>query len=316
MAAVSAARSLVTGEIALLATAFAAGGLSSLWFVSVAPAVSALTSGAKRTLGFSLFFSAGITTGVLGGVAGGRLPAWLDGFLNTGSPARAKQAALLAGCAIMAMAALPALRLALPGAPPHQSRAYPWSPFLGRLLGALAVWSFAVGVFNPFFTAYFARLLQASETRIGLVFSISQLAQAAAVLLAPLALRRFGLVGGIAGMQLAAALALACLAGGPPLLGAAALYAGYMSFQSMCEPGTYTLLMNGVAPEQRSGATAMNFLVIFGTQAVAAHVSGALIARLGYPAMLIAAAGMAVLAAAMFRLWVRPPGPEQTQTTR
>jgi MFS family permease len=55
MGAVSAARGLGSQEAALLATAFAAGGLTSLWFVSIAPTVSALTGERNRPLGFSLW---------------------------------------------------------------------------------------------------------------------------------------------------------------------------------------------------------------------------------------------------------------------
>jgi hypothetical protein len=310
MGLVSAARSLVTGEAALLASSFLGGVLTSFWAVTVAPVVSGLTNERNRPLGFSVFFSVGIALGILGGLAGGRLPALArEAFALEG--AEAKQVALLVGCAIMALAALPASRLAMPPAPPREARTWPWSPFLARYLAPLAIWSFAAGAFTPFFTAYFARQQSASEAQIGDVFSVSQLAQVGAVLLAPLVLGKFGLVGGVAGMQLAAGLALAGLAAGPSILGAAALYAALMSFQAMCEPGTYSLLMNRVPPEQRGGAAAFHFVVMFTSQAASAALAGAIIARLGYPVLLVGAGLAAAGGALLFRVLLRKYGQER-----
>ena len=127
--------------------------------------------------------------------------------------------------------------LRLSAASPREPRTIPWSPFLARFMAAFAVWGFAVGAFNPFFTAYFSRRLHAAETQIGLVFSAAQLVQVGAVLLAPFILRRLGVIGGIVSLQLAAGAALALLAPGPPLVIAGVLYTAFMSFQSMCEPG-------------------------------------------------------------------------------
>jgi MFS family permease len=298
---VSSVRSVVSGEGLLVSTAFLGGILLSLWFVLVAPTVSSLTTEQKRPLGFSLFFSAGIGMGILGGLVGGRLPGWLGHQIGLSGAAQAKQAALLIGCAITTLACWPAARLHFAPSPRRPVNVYPQSAFVRRFLLAISVWALAIGAFNPFFNAYFARHLDASAARIGDVFSGSQLAQMVAVLLAPAVLRKLGLIGGIVGMQLATALALACLATGPPVLAAGALYAGYMSFQSMCEPGTYSLLMNQVAPAERSGASALNFLVIFASQAMAAAVAGAVVTRFGYPAMLTAAAAVAVIGATLFR---------------
>jgi predicted MFS family arabinose efflux permease len=75
----------------------------------------------------------------------------------------------------------------------------------------------------------------------------------------------------------------------------------YKSFQAMCEPGTYSLLMGRVGAAERSGAAALNFLVLFCTQAVAAAASGAAISRFGYSVVLWAAAALAVVAGLLFR---------------
>jgi predicted MFS family arabinose efflux permease len=101
-------------------------------------------------------------------------------------------------------------------------------------------------------------------------------------------------------MQLTTALALALLSPAHVAVVAAGLYTLYMSFQYMSEPGIYASLMNRVLPGQRSGASALNFLVLFGGQALAASVAGAVVTRYGYSPMLAGAAVLAIVAAWLF----------------
>ena len=101
-------------------------------------------------------------------------------------------------------------------------------------------------------------------------------------------------------MQLATALALALLAPTQVTVVATVLYTSYMSFQYMSEPGIYSSLMNRVLPGQRSGASALNYLVLFGAQTLAATLSGGVVDHYGYPPMLAGAAGLAAVAAWLF----------------
>jgi predicted MFS family arabinose efflux permease len=71
----------------------------------------------------------------------------------------------------------------------------------------------------------------------------------------------------------------------------------YMAFQNMSEPGMYNLLMTNVPEEQRTGASALNFITLFGSQAIAAWVAGEAIARYGYRPVLLVAALLSLLAA-------------------
>jgi predicted MFS family arabinose efflux permease len=134
------------------------------------------------------------------------------------------------------------------------------------------------------------------------VFSASQFSQVVAILAAPLIFKRFGLVTGIMYTQIATAVALGCLSAVPGAASAALVYVGFMAFQWMSEPGMYSLLMNEVAPSDRSGASALNFLVISAAQAIAAFASGAAFSRFGYPAVIVVTAFVALLAAISFRL--------------
>lgn len=299
-AAVVILRLAFPAELALLASAFAGGAFFSLWAVCLSPVIAALTSEAARPAGFSLFFSSGIGLSVLIGIVGGRLPGWMLKAGLATTAARSKQIALLASAAFAALAVLPLARLRLQSPPGRENRTYPNSSFIRQFLIAIAVWSFATGLFNPLFNAYFSRALHMPVEKIGLVYSTSQALQVAAILAAPWVLRRLGLTRGVAVTQLGAALALGLLASSPAAIAAAGLYAAYLSFQYMSDPGIFSSLMSRVTTEERSGASAMNFLVMFAAQALAPPVAGFVIARSGYGPMLAIAAIVAAVASLLF----------------
>jgi MFS family permease len=303
-APVAACRVLLHGPAALVGSAFLSGAALSLFAVSLAPVMAELTTEARRPLGFSLFFGWSITLGIIAGLAGGSLPGWLAHAIPSLDGHSSMRAALLIACAVASLAIWPAWRLKLPIAAGERRR-YPHTPFVVRFLAVLAIWNLAVGAFNPFFNAYFARRIHLPVEQIGTLFSTGHLAQVAAITVAPFALRRFGLIRGIAGMQFAAGLALGSLAGSTSAAHAALSYTAYVAFQYMSEPGTFSLLMNKVTADQRGGASALNFFVAFGAQALAANVAGIGFARFGYPAVLWSAAGLAVLSGLLFRTVLR-----------
>jgi predicted MFS family arabinose efflux permease len=213
----------------------------------------------------------------------------------------AGQGSLLIGCGIAALAAWPASHLRFGTAPPRATRLFPGNPLVFRFLAALAVWGLATGSLNPFFNAYFAQAIHMPVQRIGFVFSAAQFAQVIAMLLAPVVFRKFGLVTGIVYTQILTALTLAGLATGPGASVAALGYMGYSAFQWMSEPGMYSLLMSQVSAPERTGASALNFLVIFSSNAIAAALAGTAISRYGYSPVLGTAALVALFAAALFR---------------
>jgi len=308
-AALCALRATVHGEPALLASAFAGGVFLSLWFVSNSPSVAALTSENARPKAFSIIFGWGIALGIVAGMTGGQLPGLVTHYGLAASPREAKQVVLFASAALAALALWPLARLRIEPPRRHETRSYPRGPFIRRFLLAIGVWSFAMGLFGPLFNAYFSRQFRMPVERIGMVFSISQAAQVIAILSAPLLLRRLGLTRGVAVMQLATALVLALLAPAQVALLAAVLYTSYASFQYMSEPGIYSSLMNRVAANERGGASALNFLVIFVAQALAATAAGAVVARFGYAPMLIGAAVIAACAAVLFWRLPKPAAP-------
>jgi MFS family permease len=302
LSSVSVLRALVTTEAIQLGLSFLAGAALSIWAVCISPALAQLTNEENRPFGFSLVFSSGIGIAALGGVIGGGLPGWLSKTAASGAITHTNRSALLISCGIIALGMWPLSRLKFSSAPAHEKKNWAHNPFLYRFLPVIAIWSLVTGAFSPFFNVYFSQYIHMPMQKIGLVFAISQLSQVLAILFTPLIFRRFGLVTGIIYTQIATAMALGALAGVRGTSTAAFAYVIYMAFQWMSEPGMYTLLMNRIAPAERNGASALNFLVISLSQSLAAAAAGASFTRFGYPAVLSVTAVVAMFAAALSRM--------------
>lgn len=309
-AGLAALRAYVTVPQALIGLAALSGIATSAWPVAYSPAITQLTSDKNRAFGFSVICSAGISIGILGGLAAGRLPGWLTRLHLASTSIESYRLALLAACGIVLLALWPLSRVKFIPLEPKERKLHRPSPLVMRFLIAMAAWNLGTGALNPFFNVFFARRIRLPVQQIGYVFSVAQVAQVGAVLLSPLVFRKFGLTRGIAGMQLGTACALLALAasGGP--IWAAAGYAAYMMTQYMSEPGMFTLLMEGVRAGERNSASALNFLVSFAGQAIAAAAAGWLLARFGYPPVMVSAAVTCVLAALLFRVLLANPKPD------
>lgn len=304
------ARVVVTEQLPLLVSAFLGGAVMSAFTVAFAPAIARLTREDGRPLGYGIFFSSGVAMGIAGGYLGGRLPNWLSA-----APVPGKRSALLVACALLALASVPAFRLHLPAIDHQERHVFPRDPTVWRFLAAIAVWSLAMGAFNPFFNAYFAQHFGAGVERIGAIFAVSQVAQVIAMLCAPLALRRLGLVAGIAFMQVAAGLSLLGLASTSGVAAATGVYVAFIALQWMSEPGMYSVLMKPVPPSQMGAAAALNMMAIMLAQVIAAPVSGMLIARFGYPLVVRSAALLAVVSGVVFWILLRKAELSRTPST-
>jgi MFS family permease len=311
LAAAFGARVFLFWYPAQLAFAFFDGVMLCGWVVCLSPAVANVVEEEKRPFAFSLLFAVAVATGSLGGAIGGNMPGWSQSLAAhlTGavvSAVQAKKITLLAACILTSLAAWPVTRLK-GGAPPQFVRRIQRpSPFLLRFLLANACWAAAVGAFNPFTNVFFVQYLRAPTAHLGNFFSVAQLLQAGAVLLMPFIARRTGLINGIVAAQLTTAVAVAMLAAGRGLLQEEVIYCCFMAAQHMCDPGLQSLLMDGVAPEERSGAAALNFLVMSIAQAGSATAAGAAFGWLGYPAVLVGAGAATAAAAVAFRVLCAP----------
>jgi len=310
-------RAIWMWEPAQLVLAFVAGLAMSSWGICFLPAVARLTTEKNRTSAFSLIFSASISTSALGGVVCGYLPQWLKmaGFVM--QSADVKRLILLASCGIALFGLIPLLRLQLP---PVESEEFAdlspsrkdWlsrlkiHPFLLRFLPLMALWSAILAAFTPFSNIYLSRVLHIPLTRIGLIFSTTQILQFCMGLLTPILFRALGLVNGIVATQIVTAIALASLAGTGNGSLAVGLYLTFSAAQWMSAPGLYNLLMNEIPDKERSTAAAMTMFCNSLAGSAATAGAGILFTRFGYPYVLAGIAFMAAAIAILFRLLLPP----------
>ncbi|HLY16617.1 MAG TPA: MFS transporter, partial [Bryobacteraceae bacterium] len=104
---ISAVRVLASNRMPLLVLAGLGGVAMSLYAVSLAPAIARLTSEKSRSIGFSISTASSIALGIVGNWLGGHLPGWMGG----------KRPAMLAGCALVAVALAPSAMLRIEAAP-------------------------------------------------------------------------------------------------------------------------------------------------------------------------------------------------------
>jgi MFS family permease len=303
---------------AQIGLAFLAGLAMCSWGVCFLPAVARLTTEKGRTAAFSLIFSASIATSALGGVVCGYLPHWLKMSGIVMQAEEIKRLILLAACGIALMGLIPVLRLRMP---PEQEDALPvatltereswfrrWKPrpFLLRFLPSMALWSAVSASFNPFANVYLSTNLHIPLTRIGLIFSTTQVVQFCLGILTPMVFRALGLVNGIVATQVATATALACMAGATDGRLAVALYLCFSAAQWMSAPGLYNLLMNETPDKERSTAAAMTMFCNALAGSAATAGAGILFTRFGYPPVLVGIAALALTVAILFRLTNTP----------
>jgi len=306
---VSAARALFAPPAALLGFAFLSGLVTTIWAVAISPAIAQLTDEKSRPYAFSFVFSSGIGVGILANLIASRMPGWFVQLTPNLAITQAKQLALLTACCIVALGFFPLSRLRFVSVPAAQKKLYPNSPFLWRFLPALALWSVVTGSLSPLANVYFSQYLRIPLERMGFVFSYSSLLQVLGILAAPFVFRKLGLITGIASTQLITAAFLGILAATTRPLPAAAVYVVYTGFLWMSQPGLFTLLMDRVTPAEQAGASALNFLVSSLAQAAAVAAAGAAFLRFGYPIVLTAMAGIALLAAFSFWWTLRRDSP-------
>jgi predicted MFS family arabinose efflux permease len=291
---------------AQIALAILFGATLCVWPVCFSPALARITNEDNRAFGFSVCFATGIGSGALAGLAGGYLPDWIRRAGGSVSLAGNMRIVLIFACVAVALAALPMSRLSLGGerVAPRETRRI--NHFLLRFLAVIALWNFALGSFVPFANIYLMTQLKVPLSKVGLVFSISQVAQVAAVLMAPIIFRWIGPVSGIAFCQLITGLALFSLGHARQPSLAIVIYLSLTGFQWMSNPGVYSLLMNNTPDESRGTASAIQNIVTSLSQAAAAVCAGSLLTKYGYSGVFMGTAIVAIASALLATILLRP----------
>jgi predicted MFS family arabinose efflux permease len=246
------------------------------------------------------------------------LPKWLRLAGITMRAADLERLILLAACGCALVGLVPALRLRVSSQSADEAsgeirqssqswfRQWRLTPFLVRFLLLMALWCAILAAFTPFANVYLARDLHLPLTQIGLIFSAAQVVQLCLGLLTPVVFRVLGLINGIVATQVAAAIALAALAGARNEGVAVAFYLAFSAAQWMSSPGLYNLLMSETPDKERATAAAMTLFCNSLAGSVATAGAGILFARFGYPPVLLGIAALALAVAILFRFLIAP----------
>jgi MFS family permease len=303
---ISCLRIFILWPPAQIGLAFLTGVALCSWPVCFSPVVARLTTEENRVFAFSVVFATGIGSGTVAGLVGGYLPDLLKTMTGGAHLVDGMRLVLLLASAIVMLGIWPILKLQLGPADCTRGRPFRlFHPFLYRFLPPFALWSLAIGAFTPFAAIYLQQYLRIPLGHVGIIFSISQLGQFVAVLLAPLLFRRLGTIAGIVCTQIATGVAVFALGCTQSVTMAIVFYLGYTSFQFMSGPGIYSLLMSHLPDEERSTASAVQNIVGALSQAAAAVITGNMIVRYGYPKALTGNAGVAAMAALLFLILLR-----------
>lgn len=304
---------------AQLAFAFLDGAMLAGWSICIPPAIAEVVPEDRRPFAFGALFGLAIAGCSLGGLIGGNLPGLCQHWVavssgRTISTVEGKRLTLLFSSAVTGLAAWPVFRLRR-SAPLRTLRLHlrP-SRFLLHFLAAYAVWGAALGLFNPFTNLFFGHYLGVPTAHLGNFFSVALVIQSVAVVLSSFLFRRTGLMRGVFFTQIATAAALAALSLWHSILRAEIFYCAFMAAQNMTQPAIQNLLMDRIAPEDRSSASSMSLLVLSIAQASAAAVAAWAYGHFSYPQM-IASTAVAVGCAAFFFQTLRTdlPAPEDVR---
>jgi len=299
-------RLVVQTESVQRGLAFGAGVALCCWPICFSPTVAKVTDERNRAAAFGIVFATGIGMGTFSGLAGGYLPQFLHGAGSHTSVVAGIRIVLFAACGVTMLGIWPVLKLRLEGAsPPPIRRTGLLHPFLRRFLPAFIIWSVVTGSIPAFGAVYLQQSLRIPLAHLGVVFSVSQLAQFTAVLCAPWLIRRIGTIKAIISTQLVTGLFLVLLGFSRNAGQAIVCFVLFCGAQFMSGPGIYCLLMDRIPDHERSTASALQNMSGALCQAGTAALTGICIVRFGYQPVLLANAGVAVVAALLF-LKVQP----------
>lgn len=300
-----AARLWHASPLTLYGGAFAAGFFLAVLTVGIPVIVSRLTMPSNRALGFSWFFVVTILSGFVGDVIGGELPRTIGGVFRVERYSEQLAIATFLACVVILAGVVPIARMRLAQEGHAREMRFPRGAATARLILAIALWGFAVGLFAPFYSVYFSTHLHQSVRTIGLDLASGQVMGAVFTIFVPALIAAWGLVRSVRLMMFAAGACAVFLSTAASTLAAGIGYAVYMGFVAMVQPPLNTLLMNGVREEEQAGASMINSLFNFSAVAVGGFVGGRLISALGYPSMLAIAGAACMLAAVVFFVLVR-----------
>jgi MFS family permease len=304
---------LATTPAALLAGGLLSGVAQALCVVPVGPLLTERVHPEQRAAVFGRLYAIWALATGIGSLLGGILPGLLASrFGGAADSLAAYRGALLVASALTLLGCPLLLRLpagqagAAAERPPEPPPGRGWAlRTVRRTIAAVVVtiglYSFASGLVAPFFNVYFAQQVHLATALIGTLFALAALLSVPASLLGARLSRRLGSVGAIVSVRLAVFPCLLGLALGTalPLLAMTGFLLRFaLIYLSGALDNHFTL--SAVPARTRPLAAGLRTGTYNLGWALGAGGAGALIARVGYPALFVTSAVLTVVASLLF----------------
>jgi MFS family permease len=292
---------------------------ATLYMVNGIPYLTAATQEEERSHAFSLWVALFPLAGFIGALFAGNLPALFGALLGTTPDAATPfQASLWLSTTIYALgliAVLPTSETAAEdvGAAGRQRRRVPVG--IIAALGMVALLRMAgTGAGQTFFNVYLDAALAVPTRRIGSAMAIAQLVGAAAALLAPILMARYGKRHTYVLACLGMALAFLPLALVPNWIAAGAAYVILWTMTSIADPAFQVFGQEAVTPEWRAAVSGASMTAQGLSWAIVGLVGGRAVVAFGYRSLFLIVAVLAAAAALVFWLYFRGPRGEAART--
>ncbi len=283
----------VTDPWLVMAAGFFMGSLISFSRVASAPLFMRNTTPKERTYVFSLNFANWMFAGIIGSYLGGYAHEWYSLHYQ---PGIASYRFVLLGGMVMALLALIPFAMIRAKPPAEGERKFVLSRKLlrekGGLLFRLSFPFFLVGagagLIIPFLNLYFRDVFEMSTEQIGVYYAAVQATMIIGTLVAPVFVRRYGMVRTLVITELASIpfMLVMAFSGDVPLVIAAFLCRG--ALMNMGQPIGTNFAMEMVTKEMHALANSITMIAWTSSWAVSTQLGGWVIEHYGYtPSFLI-----------------------------
>ncbi|OIK12169.1 MFS transporter [Bacillus sp. MUM 13] len=301
-------RSLLHSEVSLLAMAFLAGGATAFFQVLIIPLLAENSSVRERVQIFSLHFAVMTAANVAGSLLGGALTDILKLFI---SDLYAIRISLLSGGIMFLCSIVPFLAIAKEEPKPIESHESDPAGFDRKSLKVIILFFISQlligtgsGLVIPYLNLYFADRFFVSNSMIAIILSAGQGATAAAMLIGPRFVKRFGEVKSVVILQMLSLPFLLLTAYTHQLWIAAIAFLFRQALMNAGNPIQMSLMMSLVSNRSKGLANSMNQMAFNLGWAFMGPVSASLVISLGsywgYAAVFSITAGIYLLATTFF----------------
>jgi MFS family permease len=309
----SLAVTVLTSVPALFALSVLSGAGAALAGNLVGPTLMEECPPAQQAHLFSAYFAVANGGAMLGSLLSS-LVALLAGLLalSGGGDGILAHRLVLAGGALVGLAALPLLARLTPPAPIDHgegasqikrliapARAHPGRD-LAAILVAVAILAASLGLGMPFINVYFEQVAHATTSQIGLIFSVTSALTTVTTFAAPALAERFGKLQAFTATRVLSAPCLMLLAWHVPLAAAAGAFLWRNILGNISGALDNNFMFEVLPPWSRARAAGWRAAVFNASTALTSYGAGLLITAIGYSPLFVASGVLTILAMAIY----------------